>query len=89
MHKINGRSKAPRETTGPRVGAIVTRDGVTVRTLAPGERPTLPGATIAADDETADAIRRAAQAVAARVQAHAKVAVPVKIMVPVEVVGWL
>jgi hypothetical protein len=76
MHKPNKRSKAPRETTGPRVGAIVTRDGVTVRTLGAGERETLPRATVLADDGSADAIRRAAMVVAERVLAHARQPIP-------------
>jgi hypothetical protein len=81
MRKIGQRSLAPRETTGPRVGAIVTRDGVTIRVLNGGERPTLPGATVAAADETVGAIRAAAQAVAERILAHARQPIPLTILV--------
>jgi hypothetical protein len=79
MRKIGQRSLAPRETTGPRVGAFVTRDGVTVRVLDAGERPSLPGATVLASDGTREAIVAAAQMVAARVLAHARQPIPVTV----------
>jgi hypothetical protein len=63
----------PVTVTGPRVGAIVTRNGdVTVRVLGSDERPTLPGATVVAENDTLDALRRAAAVVTARILAHAR-----------------
>jgi hypothetical protein len=81
MHKIGQRSRAPRETTGPRVGAVVTREGVTVRVLGPTERTPLNAATVLASDETVDAIRRAATAVADRIRAHARQPINVTVAV--------
>jgi hypothetical protein len=81
MRKIGQRSLAPRETTGPRVGAVVTRDGVTIRVLNTGERPTLPAATVLADDASAEAVRRAALVVADRIKAHARQPIPLTVTI--------
>lgn len=71
MRRIGQRSFQPRETTGPSVGAFVSREGVVVRPVSEGERPTLPGATMLASDASKVAIMAACQAVAERVKAHA------------------
>lgn len=80
MLQVTQRSKAPRKVEGPRVGAIVTRDGVTVKVLTGREPGVLvKRATIVADDDTSEAIKRAAQAVAARIVEYAQAPVPVTI----------
>jgi hypothetical protein len=72
MLRPNQRSKGPRAVDGPRVGAIVTPNGVTVRVLGPGERPTLPRATIFAADDSMESIREAARVIVERLRAAAR-----------------
>jgi hypothetical protein len=81
MVKVSQRSKAPNTVTGPRVGAIVTQNSVIVRVLADGEAPSLPRATVKANDATKTAIKGAADIVAARLRAALRKPLPVYVRV--------
>ena len=76
------RSFAPKPTEGPSLGAFVNADEtVTVRPVAKGERPTLPGATVRATDDSREAVTRAAEICRERIRRYATRPVVVTISV--------
>lgn len=81
MLKISKRSKHPKATDGPRVGAFLTRNGVEIRVIDAGETPALKAATVVANDDARSSVVAAAQAVAARIARHARKDVRVEILV--------
>jgi len=75
------RSSAPKATTGPRIGVVLTHGVATVRVLSEGERSPLPRATVKAENETRLAIQAAAEVVAERLRANMRKAMPVVVAV--------
>lgn len=81
MRKVSKRFRGERAVEGPMIGAFLSADGLTVRVIANGERPTLPRATVKATDDSRAALIAAARIVASRIVAAATREVDIAVLV--------